>query len=193
MNCNTFFFLVPSLSLINIQTGSGSFVPVQKHHDKHIWKKSVFLLSIQIYSFQMQPWHYSHTVNSQGIAGHILFKLVSAWLVFCPVFVFFFLAFCFRDLFLTAQGLRGVWQMAGKYSHQCTCTNPLLMVAYPSCIWPSCLVYQCHLVFSGLPGIQRTVTHPTGWTTPKVDRVERASCLVNLSTDVSLKIKCQVS
>lgn len=95
---------------------------------------------------------------SQGLAGHILFMLVSAWLVFCP---FFF-------GFLTVQGLRGVWQMAGKWSHQCTCTNPLLMVAYPSCMRPSIVSLNSRrLVFSGLPGIQTTVTYPTGWTTPK--------------------------
>ncbi len=30
-----------------------------------------------------------------------------------------------------------------------------------------CLAYSRRLVFSGLPGIQITVTHLTGWTTPK--------------------------
>lgn len=68
------------------------------------------------------------------------------------------------------------------------------MVAYPSCIRPSIVsltyVILCLVGYQGFGELLpiRLVGPPQ-----KVDGVEHASHLVNLSTDVSLKIKCQVS
>lgn len=99
---------------------------------------------------------------SQGLAGHILFMLVSAWFVFCPFF------FLFQGLVSNSSGLEGHltdgWKVESSMHMYQPAANGGLSLLHTAFY---CLAYSRCLVFSGLPGIRRTVTHPTGWTTPK--------------------------
>ncbi len=135
MNCNSVFFLVPSLSLINIKLVQAVLFLiffVQNILTNRYRQSQFSYFTSNFLVFKCRHDIFPQRKLSQGLAGHILFMLVSAFLVFCPFF------FLFQGLVSNSSGLEGsLWQMGGKWSHQCTCANPLLMVAHPSCIRPS--------------------------------------------------------
>lgn len=101
---------------------------------------------------------------SQGLAGHILFMLVSASLVFSLFSVFVL----FQGLVSNSSGLEGTltdgWKVESSMHMYQPAAKGGLSLLHTALY---CLAYSRRYVFSGLPGIQRTVTHPTGWTTPK--------------------------
>lgn len=110
---------------------------------------------------------FPHCKLSQSLAGHILLMLVNAWLVFCPFF------FLFQGLVSNSSGpeerLTDGWKVKSSMHMYQPAANGGLSLLHAALY---CLAFCCRHVFSGLPGIQRSVTHRTGWTTPKVDGVE---------------------
>lgn len=131
-------------------------------------EKVGFLIIFQMQLFIFKRGHdiFPHCKLSQSLAGHILFTSTPG--LFSVLFFF-----VFQGLVSNSSGLEerltDGWKVESSMHMYQPAANGGLSLQHAALY---CLAYCCRHVFSGLPGTQRSVTHRTGWTTPKVGGVE---------------------